>query len=181
MIAVPTSPAASRPGLDAEVILALQDLDRLVRDMRDGLAYPNGVWDETTAVQRYLTYVSMLVDIVLADLVMSALHANDMMVLIKQRMLVEYAAKGAYYNEHSDYALFMMTIDEAEQVFRKLQESNADRSTIEAAQKHRDEMRERYAAVSHLERLPFAKIMSSYGDRDDYVWLYGAPGLSPES
>jgi hypothetical protein len=38
---VPSSPMMQRPGLDADVILAIQDLDTVIKDMRAGLLYPS--------------------------------------------------------------------------------------------------------------------------------------------
>jgi hypothetical protein len=43
--ATPVAPAMARLGLDAEIILALQAVDELVRDMRKDVKYPIGVWD----------------------------------------------------------------------------------------------------------------------------------------
>jgi len=175
LMLVPTSPAVSRVGLDSDVIMALQDLDRLVGEMRKSIPVPNGVWDESSAVQRYLVYLSMLVDVVFGELVMSALHSNDWMVHMKQRMLIEYAAKGAYYDDHPQYALFMMTIGKAEDRLRKVTDAGSDPGIIEAAEQHRDDMRQQFPAVVHTKRVTFAEIMTTYGGRDDYVWLYGAP------
>jgi hypothetical protein len=172
---VAESPAASRPGLDATVIMTLQDLDRLVGDMRKEIPVPSGAWDEDTAVKRYLVYLSMLVDILLAEIVMSAIHSSDMMVFMKQRMLVEYAAKAAYYDDNPEYALFMMTIDKADQRLRKLVDADSDPSLVAGAKTYRDDMLRQFSAVSSLKRMPFAAIMTNYADKDDYVWLYGVP------
>jgi hypothetical protein len=40
----------------------------------------------------------------------SAIASHDHMVQMKQRILLEYSAKAAYFNDHPDYALYMMTI-----------------------------------------------------------------------
>ena len=171
----PSAPGATRPGIDVELVVALQEIDRLISDMRNGLNYPNQAWNEETAVQRYLLYISMLIDVVLAEFTMSALHSNDMMLIIKQRLLIEYAAKSAYYDEHPDYALFMMTIDRAKQRLKKLRKANADASKIAEAKQHHDEMIRRFPSVASMERLTFDDVMAHYGDADDYVWLYAAP------
>jgi hypothetical protein len=102
---VPTSPEMSRPGLNAEVIVAIQTLYQLIKDMREGLVYPSAPEDEDTAVKRYLLYASMLIDSGLPDIIMSAIAEHDVMVQIKQRILLEYAAKAAYFDDHPDYAL----------------------------------------------------------------------------
>jgi hypothetical protein len=172
---VPMAPAFARPGLDAEIIRALKTMDDLVRDMRKGLRWPNQVTDEVSAVQRYLVYLSMLVDSAVSDITMSALIKNDIMVLAKLRMLIEFATKAAYYDDHPDYALYMTTIGDAKEVFGKLRDANNDQAAIKSAEKAVAEMERRFPAVAHLRRKSFDVLMVEYSDRDDYVWLYRAP------
>ncbi len=143
--------------------------------MRQGLLWPNQVTDEVSAVQRYLVYLSMLVDMVVSDITMSAMIKNDAMVLVKLRMLIEYSTKGAYYDEHPDYALYMTTIGEAKDVLDKLRDANTDQIAIADATKAVAKMESQFPSVSHLRRLKFPQLMMHYGDPDDYVWLYRAP------
>jgi hypothetical protein len=171
----PACPGGARPGLDAEVIVTLQQLDTVVRDMRDGLAYPAGVWDEESAVQRYFLYVSMLTDVMLTDMVMSAVHTNDTALLMKQRVLVECAGKAAYFNAHPDYALAMMTIDETKSVLRKAKHGDSDPADIAKAQRDCDDAAHQFARVAHLQKKSFAEIMDEISTRREYVWLFGAP------
>lgn len=173
--AAPTCPGGSRPGVDGEVILALTHVDALVREMRVDVSYPMGAWDENSAVQRYLMYLSLLVDIVLADISMSAIHANDMMVLMKMRMLVEYAVKAMYFDDHPDYALHQMTIGEAEEVLKKVRNAGSPDDEIERAQKQLDAMRAQFPSVQHISKKRVAEIVREVAGRDEQVWLYAAP------
>jgi hypothetical protein len=175
MTEVPVVPPFERPGLDAEIVRALQAMDDFVRDMRAGLRWPNQVTDRQSAVQRYLVYLSMLVDSVVSDIAMSAMIKNDVMVLAKLRMLIEYSTKGAYYDDHPDYALYMTTIGEAKEVLSKLQDANTDQKAIADAKNSVAEMEHRFPEVANLHRLNFPELMTKYSDRDDYVWLYRAP------
>jgi hypothetical protein len=172
---VPVSPEFARPGLDPDVIRALQATDDLVRDMRRDLPWPNQVWDEDSAVKRYLVYTSVLVDTVLADIGMSALIKNDIMVQSKMRVLAEYAVKGAYYDDHPEYALYMTTIGEAKDVLHKLKDAKKDAASISIAEANVEAMKQRFPHVAHLRRLDIAELMTTYADRADYVWLYRAP------
>jgi len=174
---VPSHPEVTRFGLDAEVTVALQDLDDLVRDMRADALYPSGVWDESSAVKFYLMYLSMLVDVVLADIGMSALNSNDMMVYMKQRLLVEYAAKAMYFDEHPTYALAMMTVGAAEDALGRLAASGAPANLIEEAEAHRNAMRSQFASVANCKRVAFSTIMQTFAEPDDYASLYGAPSI----
>jgi hypothetical protein len=56
---------------------------------------------------------------------MSAVHSNDVAVLMKERILVEYANKAVHLNKHPDYALFMTTIHEATSVRDKTRDAEA--------------------------------------------------------
>lgn len=172
---IPSSPMMQRPGLDSEVILAIQDLDALINDMRKGLEYPSAPEDEESSVKRYLLYVSMLVDCVLPDIIMSAIAEHDVMVQIKQRILLEHSVKAIYYDEHPDYALYMMTVCEAESIVRKLSKAKSPPDRIAAAQKHADEMRAKFPVPAKMAEKSFEMIFAEYADPDDYVWLYGAP------
>jgi hypothetical protein len=146
---VPVSPQFARPGLDPEVIRALQAIDALVRDMRRGLPWPNQVFDEDSAIKRYRVYTSVLVDSVLSDIGTSALIKNDIMVQSKMRMLAEYAVKGAYYDDHPDYALYMTTIGEAKEVLHKFTDAGKDAATRAAAEAHFADMKRRFPQVRH--------------------------------
>ena len=176
----PVCPGMQRPGLDGVVYFGLQRVDALVRDMRRDIQVPNGVWDEESAVRRYLAYLGMLVDIALSDIAMSAVHSNDMAVLMKERMLVEYANKALYFNEHPDYALFMTTIHEATSVRDKIRAGGVSEN-LAAAEQELAERKARFSYVGHLSKLNLSEIMRAHtrgGDparNDEYVWLYGAP------
>jgi hypothetical protein len=126
-------PGMERPGLDGVVFVGLQKIDAFVRDMRKNAQIPNGVWDEDSAVKRYLAYLSMLVDIALSDIAMSAVHSNDVAVLMKERILVEYANKAVHFNKHPDYALFMTTIHEATSVRDKTRDGGGSPERLAAA------------------------------------------------
>jgi hypothetical protein len=177
--ATPTCPGMHRDGLDGIVYIELQRLDTLVADMRKGISVP-GDWAPDSAVKRYLMYLSMLVDIALSDIAMSAIHGNDIAVQIKQRMLVEYAAKAQYYNAHPDYALYMTTIGEAESVLKKAKTGGYNTATVNLLEEALKETRRDFAHVASVPKPRFDAIMRELtgrdsGRNDEYVWLYGAP------
>ena len=174
--AVPAYPATSRPGLDSKIFIALKAVDNLIRDMRIGIDLPSDIADGENALRSYLLHLSVLVDVVLADIGMSALNRNDLMVRIKLRMLVEYAAKAAYFDDHRDYALWMMTIGEARQTLRKLRDADSDIEMINAASQRLADLRTRFPQLSHFERPEkIGDMIRLYGTADDAVWLYNAP------
>jgi len=171
----PTSPEMSRPGLDAEVIVAIQWIDQLIKDMREGLAYPSAPEDEDSAVKRYLLYASMLIDSVLPDIIMSAIAEHDVMVQIKQRILLEYSAKATYFDDHPDYALYMMTVCEAASILRKFEKAKSNPPGTASARAHLEEMTKKFPVPVGMVEKSFEMIFSEYAEPDDYVWLYGAP------
>ena len=177
----PLCPGMERAGLDVVVYIGLQKIDTLVRDMRKDVLIPNGVWDEESAIKRYLAYLSMLVDIALSDIAMSAVHANDIAVLMKERMLIEYANKAVYFNAHGDYALYMTTIHEAKSVKDKARDGGGSAEDLAAAEQDLAEKAARFSHVSHLRRLTMSDMMreQTRGNdptrNDEYIWLYGAP------
>lgn len=173
--ATPVCPQVSRPGLDGFVYAALQHLDQLIADMRRDIGIPAGVWDEESAVQRYLAYLSVLVDATLADMAMSALNSNDLLVEIKQRMLVEYAAKAKFFSDNPDYALFMTTIHEAQSVLDKATRSGEPKETIAALKADLEEKRRLFARVSHLKKKNFEQIMNVVAGPGEYIALYAFP------
>jgi len=184
---VPTvaCPGGGRDGLDVRAIATIQRLDSFLRDIRVNLSVPGGVWDEESAIQVYLTYLSILVDVGLTDMVVSAIHDNDIAVIMKQRMLVEYSAKALWYNKHRDYALHLMTIDMARSVLEKSKKANSDADRIAHFQRVYDEKKTQFAIVAkktppHLKTVMHELISegvspSIYEGDGEYVWLYGAP------
>jgi len=172
---VPACPGAVRPELDVELITALQELEKFFYDMRKDVGVPNGVWDETTAVLRYLAYLSVLIDIWLSDIALSALHSIDLAILMKLRVLVEYVVRAQYVDSHTDYALYMMTVGEASSVVRKLEESGSDEDIVGRAKAELAERRRRFSSVANLKQRTLLEMMREFGTGDDYVWLYGAP------
>ena len=126
---IPVVPAHSRPGLDSDVISALQGLDRLMKDMRENLTcFPSS--DEEASVLQSLVYLSVLLDICLADIVMSAMISNDVAVRMKLRLLLEYSAKGYYYDIHPEYALFMVAIQRLRDMIGKAKNSGGSKAEI---------------------------------------------------
>lgn len=177
-------PGGTRPGIDPRIIVQLQKLDRLVRGMRIDIGVPNGAWDEESAIKRYLAYLSMLVDVALADMVISAVHNNDLAVIMKQRMLVEYSAKGRFYNIHRDRALHLMTIDEARSVLNKVRESDPESPSIDALEKDYEEKKATFAAVIEAKPKSLKDIMIELAINPvdpgtvtdgEYYFIYGAP------
>jgi hypothetical protein len=169
-----------RPGLDGYIYLALVKLDAFLREMREHIRVPYIV-DEETAVRRYLVYLSMLIDIALTDIAMSAIHSNDRAVQIKERMLVEYATKALYSNDNPGYALYFTTIHEADSVLKKLRRGGAGADEITKAEALLAAQRKRFPHVAHMAEVRLSEMMRHYtraGDplrNDEYVWLYGAP------
>lgn len=174
-------PGMSRPGIDGAVTVALFDLDALLREMREGIDYPNQSLDGESAVKRYLVYLSMLVDVTLTDIVMSAVHDNDYAVLMKARMLVEYASKAGYSDAHPEYALWFTTIYEAESVLKKLRNGGAPPEVVAEAEAELARRKEKFSGVLSTTRVPLSEMMREQtrgGDRsrnDEYVWLFGGP------
>lgn len=177
----PVCPGMSRPGLDGIVYMALLELDRLLREMRMNVPIPNSVEDEDSAVKWYLVYLSLLVDVALSDSAMSAVHSNDLAVLLKERMLVEYASKAMYCGDHPAYALWYTTIHAAESVAKKLRQGGVGPQEIADADAHLVALRTRFEAVANTQRVSLSRMMREQtrdGDpdrNDEYVWLYGAP------
>jgi hypothetical protein len=95
---------------------------------------------------------------------------------MKLRLLVEYAAKAQYFQNHPDYALYMMTINRAESVRDRATNSRMvppDKiAKLEAAVARE---KEQYSRVARLNKLKFSRILTELATRDEYEWLYGAP------
>ena len=177
-------PGGSRPGIDPRIIVQLQKLDQLVGAMRVNIGVPNGAWDEESAIERYLAYLSMLTDVALTDMVISAIHNNDLAVIMKQRMLVEYSAKGRYYNIHRDRALHLMTIDEARSVLEKVKKSDPESPHIAALEADYNEKKANFAAVIDAGPQSMLKIMQELAvdplhpdsvTDGEYYFIYAAP------
>jgi hypothetical protein len=172
----PACPGMERPGLDGEIFIALQGLDSLIRDMRLNIGVPNQVIDQDAAVKRYLVYLSVLVDVVFSEMAMSAVHGNDLAALMAQRMLIEYAAKAEYFHLHPDYALYMMTINEAESVLKKnILAGTSDAAIILDLEAYVARTTQKFQSVAHLKPRTFFEILTDLASSDEYVWLYGAP------
>lgn len=164
-----------RPGLDVNIMIAIQEVDALIKDMRASVTIPEPTKDEDTAVKHYLLYASMLVDSVLPDIIMSAIAGHDVMVQMKQRLLLEFSAKAMYFHQHPSYALYMMTIGEAKSILKKVTLAESSPEIIAEAQQRLDKMTEQFSEIADLKELFFDDIMEPYAKKADYVWLYKAP------
>ncbi|MHB8145144.1 MAG: hypothetical protein ACYDEU_06070 [Vulcanimicrobiaceae bacterium] len=116
----------------------------------------------------------MLVDILLSDIAMQ----------IKQRMLVEYAAKAEYYETHPDYALHMSTIGEAESVLKKAKDGGYDAETMKRLEEDLGQERRNFAYVFNVPKPGFDAVMRELagresGSNDEYVWLCGPSAIGP--
>ena len=143
--------------------------------MREGLRYPATVEDEETAVKRYFLYISMLIDLILPEIVMSAIATHDVMVQVKLRSLLEYSAKAVYYDDYPSFALYMMTVDESASILRKLKLAKAPDDEILFAEAFAAKMAAKFTFPKTMNNLGFDKILGNYATSEDYVWLYGAP------
>ena len=171
----PGCPGAIRPGLDPQIYNALDKVTLFIRDMHRDVRVCNQVMDEDTAAQRYIAYLSVLVDVSMREMSLSAIHGYDLALLMKQRMLVEYAAKAWYFHRHRDYALFMTTINEAENVVKKFKHAAADAETIKEKQADTDVKKQKFARVANLSAKGLDVVIKECGTGDDYAWLYGGP------
>ncbi len=110
-----------------------------------------------------------------------AVHPNDMAVLMKERMLVEYANKALYFNEHPHYALFMTTIHEATLVSGTKSALGVFPRILAAAEQELAERKARFSYVGHLRQLQserdHARAHARWRPSSErrIVWLYGAP------
>lgn len=177
-------PGGARPGIDPAAIACIQRLDQLLGDLRKDVGVPSDAWDEVSAVKRYMAYLSMLVDVGLTDIVISAIHNNDLAVTMKQRMLVEYSARGLFYSEHPDYALHLMTIEEKRSVRQKYLDADPDSEHIPELTRQLEEAKARFGHVADkkppsLKTIMHGLMMGSVDpageSHDAYVWLYAGP------
>jgi hypothetical protein len=139
------------------------------------LRTPSAPENEDTAVKRYLLYISMLVDSLLPDIVMSAIAGHDVMIQLKVHILLEHSAKAVYYDEHPDYALYMMTVCEAWSIERKLEKANNNPDAIAQARAHHADMKAKFPVPKGMSEKSFEAIFLEFAGPDDYVWLYAAP------
>jgi len=168
-------PAVFREGIDPDVIAALQDLDKLLAEGRDGTEFSFAVTDEASALRSYLLYTTVLVDVVLSAIASAAINSMDLLVIMLQRLMVEYAAKVAYYADHPEHALYAMTIGNAKRILSQLQEAGESAERITEAMRHRELLRSQFSRVDHLRSLRMPEIMRPYAGPADYIGLYAMP------
>jgi hypothetical protein len=166
-----------RGGIDLNVLKFLKDVDLAFRNMRINLVLESSDDIEIDCVKRYLVYLSMLLDVALAGLTMNALHQNDLMVVILQRLLVEYAAKGLYYQSHPAFAVFMMLINEADSVVQRSKDGNLAPERIAEAEAHANDMRQKYPEYAKISGVTVRQMMEEVARTEDWAWLYGAPSV----
>lgn len=173
-------PGAERPGFDAEVFSALFHVNALIEDMRADIHVPPAITDADTAVRRYLVYLSLLIDVMFADTVMSVIHSTDIAVRIQRRMLLEYCAKGLYCFDHPEYCLDFTTTLESKSVLEKLKKGGQPAQEIEVETNHMESQLKRFPP-QYTKPLPFSKMMRHYTrpadseTNNEYVGLYRLP------
>jgi hypothetical protein len=173
-------PGGERPGFDAEVFSALYHVNALIEDMRTDIHVSPAIIDADTAVRRYLVYLSMLIDVMFADTVMSVVHSTDLAVRIQRRMLLEYCAKGLYCFDHPEYCLDFTTTLESKSVLGKLNDGGQPEADIKVETTHLQSQLDRFPP-KYLKSLEFSAIMRHYTrppdseTNDEYVGLYRLP------
>jgi hypothetical protein len=177
---IPACPGAERPGFDPDVLSALHGVNALINDMRLDIYVPPVITDADTAVRRYLVHLSLLIDVMLGDILLSVLHSTDVAVRIKRRMLLEYCAKGLYCFDHPDYCLDFTTTLESKSVLGKLKNGGQPAEDIEVETKHLESQLERFPP-QYTEPIPFSRIFRHYTrpadseTNNEYVGLYRLP------
>lgn len=176
----PQCPGGERPGFDLDVLLALVEVDALIEEMRLDIHVPPVITDADTAVRRYLVYLSLLIDVMFADILMSVIHLTDIAVRIKRRMLLEYCAKGLYCFDNPDYCLYFTTVAESESVLDKLKKGGQPHVDIDMEKRHLESQR-RLFKLPFSKPVRFSQIMRYYTrpadsqTNNEYVGLYGLP------
>jgi hypothetical protein len=124
----------------------------------------------------------MLVDVLLAEMLLSTIHSMDLAVRMKSRILTKYLSKAIFCVEHPDYALWLSTIFNAQSYLKKLRQGGADDAEIALASKDLADQKERFSAVDHYsEPRTVADMMREQTGRngtftnEEYVWQYAAP------
>ncbi len=159
---------------------AIVQVDALIGDMRLDIYVPPTIIDADTALRRYLVYLSLLIDVMLADILMSAIHSTDIAVRLKRRMLLEYCAKGLYCFDNPEYCLYFATVAESESILDKLHNGGRPAADIEAEANHLKGQRQLFAPAYNRPKR-FSEIMRHYTrpagsqTNDEYVGLYRLP------
>lgn len=128
------------------------------------------------AVQRYLQYLSMLVDVVLSGATSLAIHDNARALFMLQRYMIEYVAKAEYYDQHTDYALWAMTIGEAEDFQRRMQDGAVSdvRERLQAAV---DTAKKAYVDHPAFRKIRDTDMLREIMGKESHTWLYRGPSV----
>jgi len=156
----------------------LKDVDAAFHLMRQDIVVPSSDDDiEGYAVKQYLVYLSMLVDVVFSGLAMNAVHGNDTLVLILQRVMVEYAAKALYYWKHPAFAVFMVIINEADSVVSRATDGGMSAERVAEFRAHASEVRARFPAYANIPGVSVRQMIEEVARTEEWAWLYGAPSV----
>jgi hypothetical protein len=167
-----------RRGLDIYVLSLLKDAVLLLYDLRDSAKTFTTASDrERAAVQQYLTYLSMLVDLAASGAAALAIHDNARTMFMLNRLLVEYVAKAEYYDKHPDYALWATVIGEREDYLRRVKDWGAAQAEIDVAQAAVDDAKRNYADNPDFKRVRFSDMMIEIAGRETYTALYRDPSI----
>jgi uncharacterized protein DUF5677 len=180
----PRAPAAVecrqpvRAGLDNEVLKLLQDLERTFYATRDAAkTFDWAITEPKCAVQQYLIYLSMLVDLTVSGTVMLALHNNARAMWMLSRLLVEYVAKAEYCDQNPDFALWWITVGEREDMLRRLKDYGSDAATVKAAEQAVVDAKKKYADDSPFRKVRFSDMMISIAGKETYTSIYRDPSV----
>lgn len=138
-----------RNGIDLGILATQKRLETTHYWLRDRTGELAIVDDDPQAamVQRYLLYLSMLVDTVQSSMACLASHELDRGVIVFQRLVVEYTIRAHYALRHPDYTLWLLTVAEAQDYQKRLENGGADPEAISAAVANREEIEQRAHAL----------------------------------
>ncbi len=173
----------ARGGIDAVLISTFQRIEGTHYWLRDhtGPLEVTTRDPETAMLQRYLLYLSMLVDNASASLMCLGVHGLDPGVIVQERLLAEYAVRSHYAVRHPDYTLWATTINEAEDLRKRLVATGADPTLIATVTSERDTAIAAYPQLAQVgkdnkwHRLTVKAMFEEIATTEQHVNLYKYP------
>ncbi|HEY1976380.1 MAG TPA: DUF5677 domain-containing protein [Candidatus Baltobacteraceae bacterium] len=178
-----TCGADTRAGLDTGILVTQKRVEETHYWLRDQVGPLISPDDDPAAamVQRYIFYLSTLVDTAQSSTACLAVHRLDRGVTMIQRTLAEYAVRARFAVSHPDHTLWRLTIAEALDFEKRLKDGGADSRSIAAAEAARIQTEARFAAVGELAKkarwkdLQFKTMFEYVASADQHASLYRWP------
>jgi len=168
LCAIPT-----RPGIDLEAIEFLANVETAFYAMRDASeTFMVSSDRDRAAVQQWLTYLGILIDMAASAAVAVATHGMPFVMFTIRRSIVEYVVKALYYDKYPHRAHYDLTLGQRRDILIRTRDEGGSPQEIADAEAEVVKAEREFPEHVNEKLARFGSMMQDVTDRATYSMVY---------